>query len=236
MGAGAGEAGDAATGMGFTRLRTIGRALHDFRRDAAITWDYGGPAEIWRAFLDRTIHRLYRRRRGILFEEDLTAVREDGPPPGVEIRVLADRDWEPVARAVTTRALDRFRRNTMPGNTCLVAWRGERPVGFTWLSEPRPTLALPAPLPSDAVYGWGLWVDPRERRRGVGSALVRARLVYTRKRGFRRAWRIILEDNRPAFRTIERSSGGDARVLGTVLYVTFLGRMRIRYEPGVARD
>jgi GNAT superfamily N-acetyltransferase len=233
MGAGAREAGDAATG----RLRSIGRALHDFRRDAAITWDYGGPAAIWSALLDRTIRRLYRRQRGILFEEDLTAVREERPPPGVEIRVLADRDWEPVARALTTRAFARFRRNTMPGDTCLVAWRGERPVGFTWMSEPgRKLESLPVPLPSDAVYGRDLWVDPRERRRGVGSALVRARLAYTRQRGFRRTWRIILEDNRPAFRTLERSSGGDARVLGTVLYVTFLGRMRIRYEPGVARD
>jgi len=209
------------------------RALHDFRRDAAITWGYGGLWEIRKAFLRRAVYRLYRRRRGLLFEEDLTEVSEAPPPAGVELRVLADRDWASLTGALTTRSLKRFRRHMTPQNTCLVAWRGERPVGYTCLSEPGATVEeLPLPLPPDAVYGWNLWVDPRERRRGVGSALVRARLAYARERGFRRAWRILIDGNRPALRTLERSSGGRARVLGSVHYVTFLGRKRARYEPG----
>jgi GNAT superfamily N-acetyltransferase len=75
-------------------------------------------------------------------------------------------------------------------------------------------------------------VDPRERGRGVGSALVSARLSAARERGHRRAWRVIAPENRPSLRTIEKSSGGAARVVGSLTYVTFFGRMRLRYEPG----
>jgi ribosomal protein S18 acetylase RimI-like enzyme len=211
----------------------IRRAIHDFRRDVAITWSYGGLRELREAFLNRAVHRLYRRETGLLFEEDPREVSEAPPPAGVEVRVLGDRDWVDVADTLTTRALSLFRRQMTPQNTCLVAWRGERLIGYTWLSEPgAPLRGLPLPLPSGIAYGWDLWVDPRERSRGVGSALVRARLACARERGFLRAWRIVIDGNRPALRTLERSSGGRARVLGKVVYVTFLGRRRARYEPG----
>ncbi len=212
--------------------RVIRRALHDFRRDLALTWSYGGWREIREAFLQRAVYRLYRRRTALLFEEDVTRVSQVRLPAGVEVRVLGDRDWASITGALTTRVLKRFRRNLTPWNTCLVAWRGERPVGYTWFSEPGATVEeLPLRLPPDAAYGWDLWVDPRERRRGVGSALVRARLAYARERGFVRAWRIVIDSNLPALRTIERGGVGDARVLGKVVYVTLLGRMRARYVP-----
>ena len=188
--------------------RVIRRALHDFRRDLALTWSYGGWREIREAFLQRAVYRLYRRRTALLFEEDVTRVSQARLPAGVEVRVLGDRDWTSITGALTTRVLKRFRRNLTPWNTCLVAWRGERPVGYTWFSEPGATVEeLPLRLPPDAAYGWDLWVDPRERRRGVGSALVRARLAYARERGFVRAWRIVIDSNLPALRTLERGGG-----------------------------
>jgi GNAT superfamily N-acetyltransferase len=211
----------------------IRRALSDLRRDAVMTWSYGGAREIREAFLERTLHRLYRRRTGLLFEEDTAAASQAPPPDGVEVRTLANGDWAGIAAGLTTRALDRLRRDMTPGNTCLVAWRGERAVGYTWLSEPGAAREeLPLPLPPDVVYGRDLWVDPRERSRGVGSALVRARLAHARARGFPRSWRIVIDGNRPALRTLERSSGGGARLLGKVHYVTCLGRTRKRYQPG----
>jgi GNAT superfamily N-acetyltransferase len=218
--------------MSLVSLKGVGRALQNFRRDAAIMWRYGGLPAIWEALLQRTAYRLYRRQSGVLFEEDLTMVSEWPTPAGVEIRVLADRDWGALAQALTTRSLERFRRRAMPGRTCLVAWGGGRPVGYTWLSEPEATPeSLPVSLPSGVVYGWGLWVDPGERGRGVGSALVSTRLVYAREHGARRAWRVIGDDNRPALRTFQKTSDDRARPLGRVTYVTFLGRLRGRYEP-----
>jgi GNAT superfamily N-acetyltransferase len=218
--------------MAFASLKGAGRALRDFRRDTAITWRYGGLPALWEALLERTVYRLYRRQRGILFEEDLTILSERPPPAGVVIRALADRDWGPVAHAVTTRSVERFRGRARSGSTCLVAWQGERPVGYTWLSDPESTPeSLPVSVPPGAVYGWGLWVDPRERGRGVGTALATARGIYARERGVRRAWRVIADENRAAIRTLEKSSDGRARALGKVTYVTFLGRLRGRYEP-----
>jgi len=218
--------------MGLPSLNRVRGGLRDLRRDAAITWSYGGVAAIWEALRARSVHWLYRRQVGILFEEDLAMVSRGTPPAGVEIRALSDRDWGPLAQTLTTRGLERIRRRTMPGRTCLIAWRGERPIGHTWLSERGGTPgSVPVPLPSDASYGWDLWVDPRERGRGVGSALAIARLEYARERGRRRVWRVVIPRNRPALRTVEKSSGGSARAIGRVTYVTCLGRRRTRYEP-----
>jgi GNAT superfamily N-acetyltransferase len=213
-------------------LKGVGRALQNFRRDAAIMWRDGGLPAIWEALLQRTAYWLYRRQSGVLFEQDVATVSERPAPPGVEIRVLADRDWGALAQTLTTRSLERFRRRAMPGCTCLVAWRGGRPIGYTWISEPEATPdSLPVSLPSGVFYGWGLWVDPGERGRGLGSALSSTRGVYVRERGGRRTWRIIADENQPALRTLEKSSGGRDRALGKVTYVTFLGRVRGRYEP-----
>lgn len=214
----------------------IFRVLREFRRDAAMTWRYGGLREIWEAFLKRTVHWLYHRRTGLLFEADLAELSQAPPPAGVEVRVLDDRDRAAIAGALTTRALRRIDRLMTPGNTCFIAWGGERPLGFAWLSEPGTTHeSLPLPIPPDVVYGWDLWVDPRERSRGVGSALVRARLACARERGFLRSWRIVMDGNQAALRTLERSSDGGARVLGQVVYETFLGRRRVRSEPALRR-
>ena len=212
------------------------RPLHDLRRDAALTWSYGGLREIKEALLNLAVYRLYRRRTGLLFEDDLTGLTQAPPPAGVEVRVLCDRDWASITGALTTRSLKRFGRQMTPQNTCFIAWDGERLIGYTWLAESgAPVEELPLPLPPDVTYGWDLWVDPRERRRGVGAALVRARLAYGRERGYPRAWRIVIDDNRPALRAIERGSGGAARLLGKVVYVTILGRPRARFEPETGR-
>jgi ribosomal protein S18 acetylase RimI-like enzyme len=198
-----------------------------------MTWRYGGLREVHQALLKR-VHRVYHRGAGLLFEADLAELSHARPPAGVEVRVLSDRERPSLAAGLTTRARRRIDSQMTPGARCFIAWRGERPVGFAWLSDPGTTQeALPLPLPPDVVYGWDLWVDPRERGHGVGSALVRARLADARERGFLRSWRVVMDGNEGALRTLERSSRGGARILGQVVYETFLGRTRVRYEPAL---
>lgn len=211
--------------------------VRNFVRDAAITWRYGGPPQAWDALGRRVIRRVCTRERALLLEDDLATPLPPAPDADLQIRSFADRDRRLIGRAVTTRMLDRFDLTAAPGRTCLVAWRGTRPVGYTWVTESGALPAsLPMKLPPDATYSWGLWVDPRERGRGVGSALVRARLARSRERGYRRSWRLVMAGNRPALRAGEKASGGRSRVLGTVTYRALLGRRRMRYEPiGPAR-
>jgi aminoglycoside 6'-N-acetyltransferase I len=67
------------------------------------------------------------------------------------------------------------------GFVCLIAWDGERAIGFAEVStrgyvdgcESRPVPFLE-----------GLWVEARQRRKGVGRALVQAACNWARERGF----------------------------------------------------
>jgi GNAT superfamily N-acetyltransferase len=207
------------------RRRSTFRA---FRRDLALTWRTGGLAE---AVLHRTLHRLYRRRKYVLFEHDLSGDVRAPLPPGVEIRFLEDRDWPSLTELITSSAVERFRRRAAQGRTCLVAWQNGRPIGHAWVSE-RIDIDVephPIPLPSDAVYLWDLYVDPADRSRGVGSALTTARLDHARERGFRRAWTMNAFGNLPSMTVTERASPRRVRLLGEVTLVWLLGRVRARH-------
>lgn len=184
------------------------------------------------AILYRTVHRLYRRDRFLLVESSLPGDDGGSSVPGVEIRPLEDSDWDPLGQLMTTRKIERFRNRSERGRTCFVAWRGGRPIGYSWVSERvDPEIEhYPLPLPSDCVYGWDLYVNRDERGGGVGSALARARLRHARERGFARAWRLLEASNAPALRTIQKSSLG-VRVLGEVTFVKLLGRVRARDGP-----
>lgn len=67
------------------------------------------------------------------------------------------------------------------GFYCILAWDGERPIGFAEAStrpyangcESRPVAFLE-----------GLWVHPKFRRSGIGRALVAEICAWARKRGF----------------------------------------------------
>lgn len=194
-------------------------------RDLAITARVGGVEGVWQAVRYRTLNRLYLREKFLLLENPLSRRREPRSVPGVEVRVLEDADWGALEQAITTLNIRRFRARLERGRTCFVAWRGGRPIGYTWMSEQiDPEIEYhPIPLPSDAVLGWDLYVNRAERSRGVGSALVDARLAYARERGFRRSWRLIAPRNAPALRTAEKV-GGEVRLLGELTFVRVLGR------------
>lgn len=161
------------------RLRGGFRA---FGHDLALMWRMGGMEAVREAILYRTVHRLYRRDRFLLVESSLPGDDGGSSVPGVEIRPLEDSDWDPLGQLMTTRKIERFRNRSERGRTCFVAWRGGRPIGYSWVSERvDPEIEhYPLPLPSDCVYGWDLYVNRDERGGGVGSALARARLRHAR--------------------------------------------------------
>jgi GNAT superfamily N-acetyltransferase len=216
-------------------LKAMRSAARDVRRDLVLMWRGGGVAAAREAVLHRTLHRLYRRRKYLVLEHPLLDGGEDSLVEGVEIRPLEDRDWGPLEKAITTRTLERFRRRLARGRTCFLAWSGERPIGYSWISERvEPEIEeLVMPLPNDALYCWDLYVMPDERNRGVGSALANARLRHARQLGFQRAWRVVSADNAPAIRTSQGWAPG-VRTLGEVTVVKLLGRVRARYDLGGA--
>ncbi|MFN2433325.1 MAG: N-acetyltransferase family protein [Gemmatimonadota bacterium] len=214
------------------------RYLHDARTlpgDCATAWRQEGLPGAWKQISQRTLHRLYRRGRLLVVRQELARVRECAPPPGIEIRPLREHEW-PAFRALTTqRRWERFRIALESGRTCLVAWRGPEPVGYTWISATiSPEIEMhPLPLPPDGAYLWDLYVLPAERNGGVGSALVSARLAYARARGFRTGWRLISPRNRPSLRTLEKTSGSGTRIVGELSYHKLLSHVRakVRTRP-----
>src|SRR5215210_2218936 len=204
-------------------------AVGDARHDLALMWRSGGIEAVRDAILHRSVHRVYRRRRFLVLKHDLLADPvQQVPPSGVEIRSLSDRDSPSLPALVITRAIELFRRRAAAGRTCLLAWRARCPIGHAWMSERiDPEIeSYPIPLPSDSGYLWDLYVDPEERRGGVGAALVAARVGYARERGLRRGWNFVAPDNPGAIRAAAKGTAGGVRVVGTATLVRVLGRAR----------
>lgn len=203
--------------------------------DAALAWRSNGVRGVWDEVAERTTRRLWRQGRLLVVAQPLAAGAERLPPAGVTIAPLADSDWRPLAELVTARRLARVREAAARGRILMVAWRGpalsRRPVGYAWLSmsmEPGiETYRLP--LPADAVYLWGLWVHPEERRAGIGAALGAARARFALERGYAQGWRLVAPANVASMRTLERAAEGRSRVVGSLCYLKLGRRLRQRY-------
>jgi GNAT superfamily N-acetyltransferase len=178
----------------------------------------------WAVVRDHTVGRVFQHGRVRVVEQRLDLVADVPPPSGLTIAPYAGPDWAPLARFSPPYSAARFRRAVARGRTCLVAWRDGRAVGYTWISDRLETdlEVFPLVLPADAAYGWNLRVDPAERSGGIGSALVSARLVWARARGYRRMYRVVAPDNAASLRTVAKTAGTGTRVLGTLHYVRLL--------------
>lgn len=204
------------------RLRP-GATVADLR-DA---WREGGASQLAVEFREAVQFRLFRHGELLIIEYDLAHIAPGELPDGVEVRICeSPAEQGPLAAITNRRTRERFRRATKGGRECLVAWRGDRPVGYTWLSDriAHDIEQFPIPLPEDALYGWDLYVHPSERRSGIGSALTRARLLRSRELGYRVGWRAIDTGNLAAVGTVRRTAGDGTRVVGRLRYVRVLGR------------
>jgi ribosomal protein S18 acetylase RimI-like enzyme len=203
-----------------------------FPADAALSYRNNGFPGIWKALAPRTVHRVFRHGRLIVFAQALDRVADILPPPGVRIAPVQASEWPALGSIVTRRDLNRFQGLVAAGRHCLVAWRGARPIGYAWVAERAgPDVSMvPLPLPDDAAYLWDLYVLPTERCNGIGSALATARLNIARARGFREGWRTIAPSNRASLRTLERSGAG-ARMVGELRYLKLVTRMYVRFTP-----
>jgi GNAT superfamily N-acetyltransferase len=217
----------------------LGKYLFDVRtlpHDACLAWRLEGWAGVWSEIRERTVFRLHRRGHFLVIEQDLSSFRAASPPPGVRLAVVTPEEWPRLGEIIGARKLVRYRANAARGRTCIAAWRGDRPIGYTWLSDRMEAEieVYPLPLPEDAAYLWDLYVIPEERSSGVGSALVAARLLHARERGFRTGWRMISPRNTASMRTLAKTSGPGTRILGEVHYRKWLSRARVDYQPAAA--
>ena len=206
-----------------------------FPGDAAAAYRNEGISGVWEAFARRTVRRVFRMGRLIVYAQPVSGARDVAPPPGVTIAPVSEGDWPALASLVAGRDLARFRALVAAGRQCLVAWRGTKPIGYGWVADslgPDVT-QCGFPLPPDAAYLWDLYVLPAERSNGIGSALASARIQEARRRGFREGWRTIAPTNHASIRTLRRSAD-EIRVAGELRYVKILARMFVRFTPAPA--
>jgi ribosomal protein S18 acetylase RimI-like enzyme len=215
--------------------------LHDLRTlpgDTALAYRIEGLTGAWKAVAARSLHRIIRAGKLIVFAQHLDRDLEPVPLPGLRITRATEGDWPALGSLRGQRELGRLR--ILLSNCrhhCLIAWRRDQPVGYAWVAEqagPDVSLwPLPFEFPAAAAYLWNLYVRPAERGNGIGSALAQARLELARQRGFREAWRMVAPSNHASLRTLRRSAAG-ARVLGELRFVELFGRTYARFSPAAA--
>lgn len=195
-------------------------------RDAGAAWKHAGARGVWRELRMRTLDRISRGGLALLLEHVVADVPHLPLPDGVSISPFAGSDWTPFLALTTPKRIERFRTRIARGRECLVAWRGERPVGFTWISRrmERDIETYVLPLPSDAAYHWDLYVASEERGSGVGTALAYARLHHAHEQSLRIGWRLIDIDNWSSQRGAQKTATQSTRVIGELRYRSFLGR------------
>lgn len=165
----------------------------------------------------------------MVIEQEIAEVTEVRTPTGVTIS-LFDGDWDGLDSILTSNLRMEFERRANVGRACLIARRGDRVIGYTWMSTSIDTAIeeIPLALPDDAAYLWDLFVVQSERGTGVGSALTSARLAWTKDQGLALGWRVIAPKNGPSVRTAEKT--GAVRILGEIRIDTRLGRTRFSEE------
>lgn len=217
----------------------FGSLIDDFTADVTEAWQQGGAGAMWGELREWLLYPAARHGKLLLVEQALPDSIEVRPPPGVRIERLNDRHWDALAAICKRRMLRRHRRALQRGRVGILAIRDEQVLGYTWLSDEmdRDLEVYPVKLRPKAVYGWNLFVDPAERGKGIGSALVRARMRMARELGYETTMRVIDPENQPAIATVRNSSSErPARALGILYYLKFFRWVPSRFRPIEGED
>ena len=222
-----------------SRVHRFFHGLRTLPADARLGFRHERLRGVWKALAGRSLHHLVRSGRLIVFAQALDRATGSPLPSGISITRLDQGYWNALGSLVGRRELDQFRALLANGRHCLVAWRGEKPVGYAWVAEViGPDVAiwpLPLEVPERTAYLWKLYVVPSERCNGIGSALAKARLQLARELGFRQAWRMVAPSNAASLRTVQKSATG-TRVVGKIRFVQLLNRTYTRFTPYGAED
>ena len=205
--------------------------------DAVTRWRLEGGRGLWRTLADRTLVRVIRHGRLVVIAQELGRTTPVAAPAGTVVTPF-DGPLDRLAPIVDRRRRDLFAQWTSEGARALVAWQDDVPVGYTWiLPKMVPFLsALGLTLPAGAAYLCDLYVPPRHRSAGIGSALVSARLALAHDLGYREGWRAVAPANAPSLRTVDKTAGSGTRILGEVRFVALFGRPVFRtLPPALAR-
>lgn len=217
-----------------SRLRKYLNDVRTLPADALLAHRHEGMRGLWKAVAVRSVHRLLRAGRLIVFAHTLDGAFEPSLPRGIRIGLATEQDWPALAALAGQRELSRFRSLLAKGRRCLIAWREETPVGYAWLADgvgPDVVMwPLPLEFPTSAAYLWNLYVVPAERSNGIGSALASARLRLAQAEGFREGWRMVAPSNEPSLRTVRKSASG-TRVVGEIRFLQLFSRTYARFTP-----
>ena len=216
------------------RLRKYWFDVRTLPADAALAYRHEGVRGAWKALASRSVHRVLRAGRVIVFAHPLRDERDSELPAGVRVSLASAEDLAALVSLAGEREANRFRALQEHGHHCLIAWRGTEPVGYAWVAQRMgPDVAiwpLPFEFPADAAYLWNLYVIPSERAHGIGSALAQARLRLARHNGLRQGWRMIDPSNSASLRTLKKSAG-HTRVVGEIRFVQLFSRTYSRFTP-----
>ena len=219
-----------------SRLQKYWFDVRTLPADAALAYRHEGVRGAWKALASRSVHRVFRAGHVIVFAHPLGDERDCGLPAGVRVSLARAEDLAALVPLVGERESNRFRALQEHGHHCLIAWRGDQPVGYAWVAQTMgPDVAmwpLPFEFPADAAYLWNLYVLPSERAHGIGSALAQARLRLARHNGFREGWRMVDPANSASLRTL-RKSAGHTRVVGQIRFVQLFSRTYSRFTPHI---
>lgn len=227
------------TPTGITGGGWFGSLIEDFTADVAAAWRQGGAGAMSDELREWLLYPAARHGQLLLVEQVLPDAIEVRPPPGVRIERLDEGHWDALAAICNRRMLRRHRRALQRERVGVLAIRDERVLGYTWLSDrmDRDLEVYPIKLGSKAVYGWNLFVDPGERGKGIGSALVRARMRMARDLGYETTMRVIDPENQPAIATVRNSSSDrPARALGILYYLKLFRWVPSRFRPFEGED